>query len=191
MTFARWLLYFIPALMIEGFCFFTNPIACLFVRRSLQTDVVKRLNKQTVQLPRDNLIWFFKLWQTHDNNVDEGWYGLYDIPFLANKTQADYDQSWLIRYWCRVWWLSRNTAYGWHYWLFSRPKETAHQQYSLGIQGKGFWYSLKLFNASFQFECHIPLGQRYISINIGWKPHKNKPKLLYANRVFGLRKYQK
>ncbi len=190
MIYLRWLLYFIPALIIEGFCFFTNPIACLFVRRSLQTDVVKRLQRQKLQLPRDNLIVFFKLWQTHDNNVDEGWYGLYDIPFLASKTQADYDQSWLIRYWCRVWWLSRNTAYGWHYWLFSRLKETAHTQYTQGIEGKGFWYSLKRFNASFQFECHIPLGKRYISTNIGWKPHKNKPKLLYANRVFGLRKYK-
>ena len=188
--FLRWILYFIPALLIEGFCFLTNPIACLFVISSPRSDVVKRLNKQVLTLPRDDLIWLFKLWQTHDNAADEGWYGLYDIPFLANKTQQDYDNSWLIRYWCRVWWLSRNVAYGWHYLLFSRPKETAQTQYSKGIEGKGFWYLLGVYKSSFQFQCHIPLGNRYISMNIGWKPHKRMPRLLYANRIIGLRKYK-
>ena len=119
-NFAIWLLFFIPALAIEAFCFITNPIACLFTRRDTRYDYVKRLGIHAV-LERDYLRQPFYLYQTHDNAVDESWYGLYSIPFLAAKTQADYDNSWLIRYWCRLWWLSRNTAYGFHYALFSKP----------------------------------------------------------------------
>jgi hypothetical protein len=164
-----WLVYFAPALSVELFCFLTNPLACLFVRREPRTDTVKRLNRQIVTLQRDYLRGWFYLWQTHDNAVDEGWYGLYSIAFLKNKTQADYDSSALIRYWCRLWWLSRNTAYGWHYKLFSLPV------------GKGW-----------QIKKDIPLFFGYYnSVNIGWKPHKGKSHLLYANRILGIRKYDR
>ena len=64
-------------------------------------DVYKRQGKQYATFDREYLWGIFSLWATHDNAVDEGWWGLYDIPFLANTTQADYDSSALIRYWCR------------------------------------------------------------------------------------------
>jgi len=161
-----WIVYFIPALLVELFCYLTNPLACLFVVKRTRTDAVKRLNRETVTMPREYLRGIFYLWSTHDNAVCEGWYGLYDIAFLKNKTQADYDNSALIRYWCRLWWLSRNTAYGWHYLLFSLP-----------------------VGEVWQIKKDIPLGFGYYnSINIGWKSHKNKPRLLYANRIIGIRK---
>ncbi len=162
-----WLICFIPALLVEIICWLTNPIACLFVVKRPRTDVVKRgFNKRTVTMQREYLWGILDLWSTHDNAVDEGWYGLYEIPFLANKAQSDYDKSRLIRYWCRVWWLSRNTAYGWTYLLFSLPV------------GKGW-----------QFKKDIPLWFGYYnSVNIGWKSHKGMPRLLYANRIIGLRK---
>jgi hypothetical protein len=189
MKYIIWLIYFIPALLIEWLCWLTNPIACLFTTRKLGTDTVKRLDKNIVTLERDFLLPIFKLWNTHDNFVDEGWYGLYEIPFLKDKTQSDYDNSWLIRYWCRLWWLTRNTGYGWHYKLFSRPKEISGNVYTYGIENKGFWYELKSYPSSFQFEMQVPLGIRYLSINIGWKAHKLMPRLLYANRIIGFRKY--
>ena len=184
-----WIIYFIPAMLIEFLCWLTNPIACLFTRRDLRYDYVKRLGLN-ITLERDYLRQPFYLWQTHDNAVDEGWYGLYDIPFLNDKTQADYDNSWLIRYWCRLWWLSRNTAYGWLYALFSKPKElvpVAVHEYGLE-DGDGLWLCLTRFEHSFQFEAHIPLwGGKYNSINIGWKSHKLMPRRLYANRILGIR----
>lgn len=189
-NFAIWLLFFIPALAIEVFCFFTNPIACLFTRRDTRYDYVKRLGIHAV-LQRDYLRFPFSLWATHDNAVDESWYGLYSIPFLAAKTQADYDNSWLIRYWCRLWWLSRNTAYGFHYALFSKPKEDAYYTYEKGIEDETFWFKLQMFKHSFQLEMQIPLGfGKYSSINIGWKAHKLMSRKLYANRLIGLRSYK-
>jgi len=164
-----WLIYFIPALLVELICLITNPIACLFVVKRERTDVVKRkFNKKVITMQREYLLGVFNLWNTHDNAVDEGWYGLYDIVFLSKTTQADYDNSALIRYWCRLWWLNRNTAYGWLYFLFSLNR------------GKGW-----------QIKKDIPLIFGYYnSVNIGWKSHKLMPRLLYANRVIGLRKYK-
>ena len=189
-NFAIWLLLFIPALVIELLCFITNPIACLFTRRESRYDYVKRLGIHAV-LERDYLSQPFYLWQTHDNAVDEGWYGLYEIAFLQGKTQSDYDNSWLIRYWCRIWWLSRNTAYGFHYALFSQPKEVAYLVIERGNEDKTFWFKLQMYKNSFQLEAQIPLFLgRYNSLNIGWKKHKLMDRTLYANRLFGIRSYK-
>lgn len=166
----RWLLYFIPALVVELLCWLTNPIACLFVYKELRTDVVKKFGKITVIMEREYLWGIFNLWSTHDNAVDEYWYGVYTpksmFKFVREALQDDYDNSAWLRYVCRVLWLSRNTAYGWHYLLFSLPV------------GEGF-----------QIKKQIPLGFGYYNdVNIGWKAHKGKERLLYANRIIGLRK---
>lgn len=188
-----WIIYFVPAILIELACYFFAPFVALFVTTGMRHDVVKRLNKQYVTMPRDYLIRPLFWFQTHDNAVDEWWYGVYNtdhwFSFARNWTQADYDRSRFIRYYCRVMWLWRNCAYGFHYALFSSPKETFATVFVHGIEGQGFWYQLQLFKHSFQFECHVPLGSRYLSINIGWKPHKTTKRLLYANRIIGFRKY--
>jgi len=168
MQYLLWLIYFVPALAVELLCWLTNPIACLFVVKRERTDTVKRLDRRIVTMQREYLWGVFNLWSTHDNAVDEGWHGLYEIPFLSSTTQSDYDNSALIRYWCRLWWLTRNTAYGWTYLLFSVNTENG-------------W----------QIKKDIPLFFGYYnSVNIGWKSHKLMPRLLYANRIIGLRKYK-
>lgn len=189
-----WLLYFVPALAIELLCYVLAPVLAIFVTYGYRTDVVKRLNKQEHTLLREYLIKPLYWFQTHDNAVDEWWYGMYNVDhwfeFARNWTQEDYDNSPLIRYYCRVMWLWRNCAYGFHYNLFSRAKEYASSMAIHGIEDEGFWYQLQLFESSFQLEAHIPVGPKYISINIGWKAHKNIPRLLYANRIFSLRSYK-
>ena len=77
MKLAIWLLYFIPAILIELVCYILAPIVALFIRSELRNDVVKRLNKQTVSMPRDYLIKPLMWFQTHDNAVDEWWYDGY------------------------------------------------------------------------------------------------------------------
>lgn len=188
-----WLLYFFPAIAIELVCYILAPLVACFIRTEPRYDVVKRLNKQVVTLQRDYIIEPLYWFQTHDNAVDEWWYGLYNVDhwfaFARNWTQADYDRSRVIRWYCRVMWLWRNCAYGFHYNLFSRQKETFCNVFTHGIEGKGFWYELKLYKYSFQFECQVPLGARYLSVNVGWKAHKTTQRLLYANRIIGFRKY--
>ena len=189
-----WFLYFIPAILIELVCYILAPIVALFIRTELRNDVVKRLNKQIVSMPRDYLIKPLMWFQTHDNAVDEWWYGVYNVDhwfeFARNWTQSDYDQSRFVRYYCRVMWLWRNCAYGFHYALFSMPKELPLSMYEYGIEDAGFWFKLQLFKNSFQFELQIPLGiTRYFSMNIGWKAHKSTERLLYANRIVSFRTY--
>lgn len=176
-----WIVYFVPAILIELICVASNWFVAFFVTTRQRTDVVKRLGGGVFTLPRDYLVKPFYLWQTHDNAVDEGWYGAYDLG--KDWTQEDYDNSRWIRYYYRVWWLYRNIAYGWHYKLFSRPKESNPKIYTHGVEGKGFWYQLQVYPSSFQLEIHIPLGKRYTTANMGWKPHETVPRLLYANRI--------
>lgn len=193
MNLTIWLIYFIPAIVIELLCYILAPLVACFVRTEPRHDVVKRHNKQFVTLPRDYLIKPLYWFQTHDNAVDEWWYGVYNkdhwFAFARNWTQADYDRSRFIRYYCRVMWLWRNCAYGFHYALFSRQKEVLGQVYTAGVEGNGFWCQLNVYPKSFQLQCHVPLGARYLSINIGWKAHKTTQRLLYANRIIGFRKY--
>lgn len=170
MMYLLWIIYFIPHLLVTFICWWTNPIACLFVKTTLQTDVIRRLNNHVVTMSRDDLYKpFFYLWQTNDHQADWGWYGAYDIPFMRGKTQKDYDNSAWLRYCCRVWWLNRNTAYGWSYLLFSLPK------------GEGF-----------QFKGQTkPIFGYYNDFNCGWKSQTGFPRDNYAARIIGLRKVKK
>lgn len=192
-NFLIWLVYLPFSLLIELFCYLTNPIAAIFTYREPRFDVVKRLGKIKTTLDRDYLV--LSLWNTHDNAADEWWYGVYNedhwFDFAKNWTQPDYDSNWFIRYYCRLMWIYRNNAYGWLYKLCSKPKTDVYKVYTWGEEDKSFWYELKLRNESFQFECQIPLLviPLYLSINIGWKAHKEMPNLLFANRFIGFRKY--
>lgn len=192
-----WMAYFIPALAVEVLCYLSNWFVALFVTYEPRTDLVKRQGKRTITMQREYLIPLFRLWQTHDNAADEWWYGVYntDHYFKApqNWTQSDYNNSWWIRYYCRVCWLYRNNAYGWLYKLFSRPKEDATGLIEHGTEDSGrLWYRLELYPSSFKLEAQIPVGDRFASANMGWKAHKEVPRLLYANRLplFSFKKYR-
>lgn len=188
-----WILYFPPAILIEVICYILAPIVALFHTTSRRTDVVKRLNKKIVTMDRDYLPKYLYWFQTHDNAVDEWWYGVYNVnhwfTFAQNWTQEDYDNSWFIRYYCRLMWLWRNCAYGFHYNLFSREKESSKVVYEYGDENKRRWLRLTVYLKSFQLEVNIPfLFSRYISINVGWKGHKGASRLMYANRIISFRK---
>lgn len=190
----KWILFFLPAIAIELMCYILAPLVALFVTRELRTDRVKRMGNAQHTLLRDYLIKPLRWFQTHDNAVDEWWYGKFNtdhwFKFAREWTEMDYASKAWVRYYCRVMWLWRNCAYGFHYHLFGQPREAWPGVLKHGIEGKGFWHQLQLYPSSFQFECHVPLGPRYISINIGWKPHKGFDRLMYANRIFSLRKYR-
>lgn len=189
----RWFLYFIPALIVEAVCWLLTPIVCLFVVKRYRTDIVKRdYNKAVVTLEREYLPDWLSLFGTPDNAVDEGWWGAYE--FSINFTPEQYKNSWWVRYYYRCQWLFRNTAYGWHYFLFSLPEDKILKLKEGGVKGRRFWYNYTLRESSWQLECHLPIPftNRYNSVNIGWKGHRgdNLALVMYANRVIGLRKYK-
>jgi hypothetical protein len=193
-----WLLMFIPALVVELLCYLLNPVAAILTTSDIRTDRVKRepWNNGTHTLDRDYLIKPLRWFQTHDNAVDEWWYGAFNKDsywkFLREATQEDYDNSWWIRYLCRVHWMYRNNAYGFLYNIFGKPVEEALSIKEYGNEKiKGIWYRLETYPSTFKLEFSLPIyGIRYLSVNIGWKAHKGFAKKLYANRIIGFRKYK-
>jgi hypothetical protein len=184
----RWLLYFIPALLVELTAWVLTPIVCLFVVKRQHTDIVKRTyNKATVTLEREFLPDWLSYFGTPDNAVDEFWHGMYESS-LINATSEEYVDSWWIRYTYRCLWLFRNTAYGFHYAWFSVPAEDETVT-EYGLRDKAFWYRLRIRKSSWQLQYQIPLGKRYIDGNVGFKGH-GYDRLMMANRLIGLRKYK-
>lgn len=195
----RWLAYLIPSILIELMCYLLAPVVALFIHSEERTDRVKRLGNATVTMQRDYLIKPLMWFQTHDNAVDEWWYGLFNdtsyFRFLREATQLDYNTSTWIRYCCRVHWLWRNCGYGFLYNLLGRDLEVPKQKSTTvrvyGIKNQGLWYEYTRRLYCFQLEAQIPLyGLRHLSINIGWKEHDGFPRALYANRIIGFRKYK-
>lgn len=195
----KWILLFIPALVVELICYILNPIVAVFTTREDRLDRVKRppYNNAVVTITHDYLIKPLRWFQSHDNAVDEWWYGYYNIDDwwekARNWTQEDYDNSWWVRYYCRVKWLYRNNAYGFLYNLFSVPDEELTYREEKGIKNLrgGTWSELQVYKSGFQYELQKAITKdRYLSINIGWKAHKGFPKKMYANRIIGFRRYK-
>jgi hypothetical protein len=189
MIYLKWFGQFWLALIPELGCYATNWLACIFVRHEIRTDRVKRMGNKQVTMMREYPIKLFTLWNTHDNAIDEYWYGQYGDE---DWTEEEYKSSWWKRYISRVRWLMRNNAYGWLYKYFSQPVEPLLKQYTKGIEDKGFWYNLEVYKNSFMLEAHLPTGKRYFSVKIGWKAHKGFSRKMFANRLppAGWKKYE-
>jgi hypothetical protein len=156
MIFVKWLLLFFPALFIEFLCYATNWFVCLFVRHEIRTDRVKRMGNQQVTMMREYPIKLFTLWSTHDNALDEYWWGLFGDE---KWTIEEYKASWWKRYISRVRWLYRNNAYGWLYTCFSQPVEPLLKQYTKGVDGDAYWYNVEIYKSSFLIEGYLPFNK--------------------------------
>ena len=192
----KWILLFIPSIVIELVCCLLNPMAAIFTRQEVRTDRAKILGG-VVTMPRDYLLKHLMYFQTHDNAVDEYWYDGYAkesiFKWMREATQKDYVSSWWLRYVCRLMWLYRNNAYGFLFYWFGTPIEPLIKAYEYGVEEQGLWLRYESYPSSFklEFQIPIPFTSRYFSANIGWKAHRSAPlpKKLYANRIFGIRKY--
>lgn len=155
---------FVIGLLARGL----SPFACLFIVTEPRLDVVKRLGKKKVLLPRDSLVWWLTWFDTDDNATDEYWYGMYGLT--KYWTQAQYDNSAILRWFMRVLWLQRNSAY-----TFNRK--------FFGIARDSKW--------AWQYKAQWPLAFGYYNdINIGYKAHRGFDKLMFAGRILGIRKYK-
>ena len=158
-----WALLWLP-LFIVGIIFrILSPIACLFIYQSSFSGYVKRLDKTTVMI-RDRLVWTW--FDTFDNPTDEYWYGCYGDT--VDKRQTDYNKNPVLRWWYRVLWLQRNSAYTFNYKFFGIAKDSA---------------------LAWHYENYSPITSKLRwNINIGWKAHKGFNKLMFAGRVIGIKK---
>lgn len=166
MKYLRWFLLFPVLFAISLIARVLSPIACMFIVTEPRIDVVKRLGKKKVILMRDSLVCWLTWFDTDDNATDEYWYGLY--PLTKYFTQEQYDNSAILRWFMRVLWLQRNSAY-----TFNRK--------FFGISKDSKW--------AWQYKAQHPLAFGYYNdINIGYKSHKGFDRLMFAGRVIGIRK---
>ena len=192
----KWLAFYPLSLAVSVLFRLLAPLVAIPTVGYLRIDIMKRFGKQKIAWPRAFLLPYFKWFATHDNAADEWWYGVYNskhwLKSVRNWTQTDYNNSWLIRYFCRVAWLWRNAGYG-----FS--------QSVLGIDASntmkndrpwhGFeqirWYRLPDLRilVALQLTGKLWLTSNcYLDINIGWKGHKGFNRLMYAGRILAFRK---
>lgn len=177
MMYLLWLLIFPFNFAIYLACMILNPVVALFV---------------TERNGREYLVKYLYWFQTHDNPVDEYWYGDYFtdsfFPYVKNATQAQYDSSRFLRYVCRLFWLWRNCAYGFSYNLFGRKLTGREIIKEMGDEKTGLWWRHTDRNNSWQFKAHVPIGFKInIDMNIGWKTHRGFPIAMYADRLLSFR----
>jgi len=168
MKYLYWALLWLPAFLIGIAGRIFSPLAVCFIKREAYTTTIKRLDKQIITLQRDRLVWWLSWFDTDDNATDEYWYGLYDSA--STWTQSDYDNSRLIRWYCRMMWLQRNSMYTFNRKFFGLDKKS---------------------ELAWQYKAIKPIqffGFKFNDINVGWKAHKEIDRLMYAGRVLGLRK---
>ena len=166
------------------------PLIGLCIAHQERTDRVKRLGNKQVTMQRTYLIKWLYWFQTHDNAVDEWWWGCFNessaLAYFRDATQAQYDKSAFLRYACRVMWLWRNVGYGFAYNVFGRKLDEELWIKERGVEKQGFWYKLTQRRSSFQLKMTIPTPWFwYLDINIGWKTHKGFPRAMYAGRLIG------
>jgi hypothetical protein len=125
----KWAIRLPVAIIAILSAYFIVPIACLFTRTELRTDTMKRRAKDLGEPEykqytaiRVYLSKAFNWYQTHDNAMDEYWYGGYRDFINKYFTQADYEKYWLLRYYNLVRWGWRNPAYTFRYLKLGIPQ---------------------------------------------------------------------
>ena len=70
MMYSRWILYFIPNLIVEILSLALTPLVACFITKAERTDRVKRMDNAQVMMWREYLIKPLYWFQTHDNAVN-------------------------------------------------------------------------------------------------------------------------
>ena len=192
----KWLAFYPLVLLVSVVFRILAPIVAIPVVRYSYVDVMKRFGKQKMAWPRAFLLPYFKWFATHDNAADEWWYGMYNTNFWLKSvrewTQDQYDSRWYMRYFCRVAWLWRNTGYGFSHYVLGINVETALIKDGWHGFERTRWYSKSSgMCLAWQVKGFLWLTKTYyLDINIGWKAHRGFNRLMYAGRIFALRKFK-
>ena len=130
--------------------------------------------------PRQYLVGWLHLFSTHDDGVDAGWYqGLYDDRAPDGWPVQAREGSVVYRYALRIWWIVRNSCYGFAHYVFGFDRTGGSS--SRYIVQKGMWdtattnYSLRVDTNKAGRRAFELRGQfyftrtRYVRVFLGWK----------------------
>ncbi len=192
----EWHKHLYLSLAVEVFGYFLAPIACIFVTTEPRRDRVKRLDKKTLTMSREYLIPFFRWLQTHDNAVDEWYWGMFakEGSYGYDWTPQQYLSSWWKRYYSRVAWVWRNMAYTYQYETLGVVKEDKpYKTFEEGTDNKeGGYIRIEVYQHYFRYEYQKDLGNgTYKKYQFGHKHHRSAPiskttgkiNAMYANKI--------
>lgn len=130
--------------------------------------------------PREYLPGWLQLFSTHDDGIDALWFkGLYDDRAPVGWPEKARAGSWWARYYLRVLWIVRNSAYGFAHYTLGFERVGAYSTKILAQRGAWDtattnWLIRVDTNAegkkAFQVQAQLYFtGTRYLRLNLGWK----------------------
>ena len=188
MNFLIWLIYVILDVLFTLVCYITNPIVVLFADQ------------------KGNLPNIFKWWQTYDNTLDVEW--MITEKVVPKIFRYDYKKHYLYiaeykkvypcvpgyvvvldpnftwkelvqRYFCRLWWLYRNTGYGFSYYVCGKEYNPKKLETPINLQTDKYntkvlyYYQTEHIKLWRVYYTKIWLWKFYIRIYLGWKLNKS------------------
>ena len=187
-----WIIYALISFAIYIFCLITNPFVLLFC-------------SENGELPG-----FLKLWQTWDDSCDSEYFMDNVCPkFLNYNFHKHYEQKLIPiegnrrrlisvnknvkftikeriqRYFCRLWWLTRNCAYGFSYYWFSKDIDSWDVHIIYEDEYTRILWDLK--TDAWMYKSTKPIiGKLRWEIFLGWKIKEDTiepTRCMLANRI--------
>jgi len=192
----RWLAFFILGTASTLLTWLLAPIVALFYYKEPRKDVVKRFNKEVKIFDREYIVKWLNWFSTHDNATDEYFWGWYEGDWLDTKlfgkpaghwTIAEYDDSWLMRYWARVRWMWRNPAYKFCHDVLGFQREDGCLERVSTWRG----FEIKTWTNPNGAKAFLVVGglgfKPFDNMRFGWKANKTFSKLMLADRIISFR----
>jgi len=179
------------------------PLLCLFYTREWRRDRMKRVAFERgddpytlYDFPRQYLIKLFRWAQTHDNAVDEHFYGMFDKE--DETTLHEWHNSWYKQYLSRIEWGRRNPAYGFRFSVLGATvtDDQSYREHQHVLFGKKWlitvWYDITGKPEAFLIEGGLPF-KPFANIKFGHKNNRSDgddTRLMYAGRLITLKDYK-
>lgn len=192
---ARWVIFAALELLLSAVAVLLSPVlALLYVTRDSHPYC-------SATGPREYLHGWLHLFSTHDDGIDAGWFGgHYDDRAPAGWPQKARDGSRLHRWLLRMWWIARNSGYGFALHWFGFDRSGGYTSKFLAQRGNWDtsttnWLVRVDTNAAgtraFQVRAQIYLtAVRYVRVNIGWKLDWAADRVQLATHINPLREWK-
>ena len=151
--------------------------------------------------PREYLRGWLHLFSTHDDGIDALWFkGFYDDRAPAGWPEKARAGSWWAKYYLRVLWIIRNSAYGFAHYIFGFDRSRGYSTKFLAQRGtwdtdKTNWLVRVDTNANgrkaFQIRAQLFFTkERYLRLNLGWKLDWAAERVQIATHINPFRKWK-